>query len=34
MEMDSALATSRRFPYREQSLRLFECAYEGWTVDF
>jgi acetaldehyde dehydrogenase/alcohol dehydrogenase len=34
MEMDSALATSRRFPYREQSLRLFECAYEGWVVDY
>jgi alcohol dehydrogenase class IV len=34
MEMDSALATSRRFPYREQSLRLFEYAYEGWPVDF
>jgi alcohol dehydrogenase class IV len=34
MEMDSALATSRRFPYREDSLRLFECAYQGQPVDF
>jgi alcohol dehydrogenase class IV len=34
MEMDSALATCRRFPYREQSLRLFECVYTGCSVDF
>lgn len=34
MEMDSALATSRRFPYREQSMRLFEYAYLGLPVDF
>lgn len=34
MEMDSALATSRRFPYREHAMRLFECAYKGAAVDF
>jgi len=34
MEMDSALATGRRFPYREQSMHLFEYAYEGKSIDF
>ena len=34
MEMDSALATGRRFPYRDQSMQLFNYAYEGKPVDF
>jgi alcohol dehydrogenase class IV len=34
MEMDSALGTVRRFPYREQSILLFKYAYEGRTIDF
>lgn len=34
MEMDSALATGRRFPYREQSVLLFKYAYEGQPIDF
>jgi len=34
MEMDSALATGRRFPYREHSMLLFTYAYEGQSIDF
>jgi alcohol dehydrogenase class IV len=34
MEMDSALGTVRRFPYREQSILLFRYAYEGLAIDF
>jgi alcohol dehydrogenase class IV len=34
MEMDSALATSRRFPYRDEMKKLFEYAFEGREVDF
>lgn len=33
-EMDNALATSQRFPYPEDSRRLFEYAYQGKVVDF
>ena len=34
MEMDSALATSRRFPYRDEMKQLFEYAFIGREVDF
>ncbi len=33
-EMDSALATCRRFPYRQDLERLFIYAYQGKRVDF
>lgn len=33
-ELDSALATSSRYPYREDLERLFSCAYHGRPVDF
>jgi alcohol dehydrogenase class IV len=34
VEMDSATSTSRRFPYREDTQRLFEYAFYGDAVDF
>jgi len=34
VEMDSALATCTRFPYREEIRRLLTYAYDGRRVDF
>ncbi len=34
LEMDNATATSPRFPYPEDTRRLYECAYQGKAVDF
>jgi alcohol dehydrogenase class IV len=34
VEMDSALATCTRFPYRQEIRRLLICAFDGSRVDF
>lgn len=34
VEMDSALATCRRFPYRKEIIQLYQCAYDGQKVGF